>query len=124
MAFVLVLYISVVVVLLGWCSMQGKGAVVRCIPISRAILEFLGDQRDDLVIINLGERGTEVLSGALSIPIYELADMLRWLPPKTTLVLCATEPISLPKEVNMILTDRGVQVVYVLEERNAKPLAV
>jgi hypothetical protein len=105
--------------------MLGKSAVVRCIPISRAVLEFLGDRRDDLVIINLGGSGAEVLSGALNIPMSELAGMLHWLPPKTTLVLCgATGPVSLPKNVLTILADRDVQVVYIIAECSAKSMAV
>jgi hypothetical protein len=67
-----------------------------------------------LLSLNYTEEPYAQFPGALSARADELAALLHWIPPRTTLVLCGTKEVaSCREEIEMILLRLGVEVAYV-----------
>jgi hypothetical protein len=113
MVVALILYGVCVSAVLVWCT-TSRSPSVNYLPISMAKLDDLRRWRKDLVVVELHRRAMRAIPGALSVRADELAALLRWIPPRTTLVLCGTKEVaSCREEIEMILLRLGVEVAYV-----------
>ena len=116
MVVALILYGVCVSAVLVWCT-TSRSPSVKYLPISMAKLDDLRRSRKDLVVVELHRRAMRAIPGALSVRADELAALLRWIPPRTTLVLCGTKEVaSCREEIEMILLRLGVEVAYVLQD--------
>lgn len=78
-----------------------------------ATLKDLRRTREDLVVINLGVSNYPIVSEALRVPAEELKGFLRWVPHRSTLVLCGWNKARIcPDEIEMSLLRLGIQSVY------------
>ena len=116
MVVALILYGVCVGAVLVWCT-TSRSPSVNYLPISMAKLDDLRRWRKDLVVVELHRRAIRAIPGALSVRADELAALLRWMPPRTTLVLCGRKEVaSCRDEIEMILLRLGVEVAYVLQD--------
>ena len=117
MEVVLILYgvfMGAVVIL---CTVQRGRPAVNYVAISRAVLDDLMGRRNDLVVVELRGNYQGLIPGALFVPIDQLQGVLRWMPPRTTLVLCGSSEVALRHDkIEMPLLRLGMDVVYVLED--------
>ena len=87
------------------------------VTISRTMLNCLRQWNDDLVLVEVRGARRCVIQGALNVSPDQLPLLLRWIPARTTLVLCgASEVLRCRTEVAMTLLRLGIEVVYVLED--------
>jgi len=104
------------IALVVWCSISRTEPSVNYVMISRTMLNCLRKWNDDLVVVELHRRGDSVIKGALSVPADQLPLVLRWIPPRTTLVLCGASKALLDRgEIAMTLLGLGIELVFVLE---------
>lgn len=113
----LTLYVIFAIAVVIWCSIPRTRPSVNYVTISRTMLSCLRQWNDDLVVVEVRSTRRCVSEGALSVPADQLPLLLRWIPPRTTLVLCgASEVLRCRSEVAMTLLRLGIEVVYVLED--------
>lgn len=87
------------------------------VAISRSILGQMIRCRHNLVVIELRRTTERVISGALNVSTDQLGGILRWIPPRTTLVLCGTSEVALCRDaIEMNLLRLGIEVVYVFDD--------
>lgn len=111
-----ILYVIAAVAMVVWCSIPRAEPSVNYVMISRTMLNCLRKWNDDLVVVELCRKGKNAIQGALSVPGNQLPLLLRWMPPRTTLVLCgASEAVLHRGEIAMTLLGLGIEVVFVLE---------
>ena len=112
----LTLYVIFAIAILIWCSIPRTRPSVNWVTISRTMLNCLRQWNDDLVVVEVRSTRRCLSEGALNVPAHQLPLLLRWIPPRTTLVLCgASEVLRHRSEVAMTLLRLGIEVVYVLE---------
>jgi len=81
------------------------------------MLNCLRKWNDDLVVVQVRTTGKRVTQGALNVSVDQLPLLLRWIQPRTTLVLCgATELTLCRRDIAMTLLRLDIEVVYVLED--------
>ena len=81
------------------------------------MLNCLRKWNDDLVVVELRSIGKRMAQGALNVPVDQLQLLLRWIPPRTTLVLCGASELTVGRrDIAMTLLRLDIEVVYVLEE--------
>lgn len=113
----LTLYVIFATAAVTWCSIPRAKPSVNYVRISRTMLNCLRQWNDDLVVVEVRSTGKRVVQGALNVPLDQLPLLLRWIPPRTTLVLSgAGEVLRCSNKVSMTLLRLGIEVVYVLED--------
>jgi hypothetical protein len=81
------------------------------------MLNCLRQWNDDLVVVEVRGARRYVIQDALNVSPDQLPLLLRWIPPRTTIVLCgASEVLRCRSEVAMTLLRVGIEVVYILED--------
>ena len=122
-------------VTLVWCSLRASDGVRSSVPrqesakrgleyitISSALLEEWAVRDENLIILDLGPRTPaggdfEGVPGLLRITPNLLRSYVRYLPPRTTLVLYGIAAATrLDAEAEGLLLRTGTQAVYILEE--------
>jgi hypothetical protein len=117
MLVVLILYAILASAVLVRCSTSETRASLHYVAISRSILGHLIRCCHNLVVIELRRTTERVISGALNVPTDQLEGILRWIPPRTTLVLCGTSEVALCRDaIEMNLLSLGIEVVYVFDD--------
>lgn len=112
----LILYVIFAIAAVIWCSIPRTISSVNYITISRTMLRCLKQWNDDLVVVEVRSTRRYISQGALNVPADQLPSLLRWIPPRTTLVLCgASEVLRCRNDVATTLLRLGIEVVYVLE---------
>jgi hypothetical protein len=100
----LTLYVIFAIAILIWCSIPRTRPSVNYVTISRTMLSCLRQWNDDLVVVEVRSARRSVSQGALNVPADQLPLLLRWIPPRTTLVLCgATEVLRCRGEIALSL---------------------
>lgn len=113
----LTLYVIFAIAVVIWCSVSRTRPSVNYVTISRTMLSCLRQWNDDLVVVEVRGTRRSVSQGALNVPADQLPLFLRWIPPRTTLVLCgASEVLRCRGEIALTLLRLGIEVVYVLED--------
>jgi len=113
----LTLYVIFATAALIWCSIPRTKPSVNYVRISRTMLNCLRKLNDDLVVVQVRSTGKRAAQGALNVPADQLPLLLRWIPPRTTLVLCGASELTLcRRDVAMTLLRLDIEVVYVLED--------
>jgi hypothetical protein len=113
----LTLYTIFATVVVIWCSIPRTRPSVNYVTISRTMLNCLRQWNDDLVVVEVRGARRCVIQDALNVSPDQLPLLLRWIPPRTTIVLCgASEVLRCRSEVAMTLLRVGIEVVYVLED--------
>ena len=117
MQVVLTVYVIFAIAVVIWCSIPRPRPSVNYVTISRTMLSCLRRQNDDLVVVEVRSARRSVSQGALNVPADQLPLLLRWIPPRTTLVLCgASDVLRCRGEIALALLRVGIEVVYVLED--------
>jgi len=117
MEIALILYVIFATVALIWCSTPRTKPSVNYVRISRTMLSCLKKWNDNLVVVQVRSTGKRVAEGALDVPAEQLPQLLRWIPRRTTLVLCGANELTLcRRDIAMTLLSLDMKVVYVLEE--------
>ena len=81
------------------------------------MLSCLRQWNDSLVVVEVRSTEKRVIQGALNVPVDQLPFLLRWIPPRTTLVLCGSREVVLCRsDFATTLLKLGIEVVYVLED--------
>ena len=113
----LTLYVIFATAALIWCSIPRTKPSVNYVRISRTMLNCLRRWNDGVVVVQVGSTGKRVAQGALNVPADQLPLLLRWIPPRTTLVLWGAREITLSRrDIAMILLRLDIEVVYILED--------
>ena len=113
----LTLYFIFAAAVLIWCSIPRTKPSVNYVRISRTMLNCLRQWNDGLVVVRVGGAVKRVAQGALNVPADQLPLLLRWIPPRTTLVLCGASELTLGRrDIAMTLLRLDIEVVYVLED--------
>ena len=100
-----------------WCSIPRTKPSVSYVRISPTMLNCLRQWNDDLVVVEVRSAGKRVVQGALNVAVDQLPLLLRWIPPRTTLVLCGASELTLCRhDIAMTLLRLDIEVVYVLED--------
>lgn len=84
----LIVYVIFASAMVVWCSIPRTRPTMNYVTISGTILNCLRNWNDGLVVVDLRKRGKNAIQGALSVSVDQLPLPLRWIPPRTTLVLC------------------------------------
>lgn len=120
MELLLILYSIFASSVLIWCTLlepqqvEAK-QVVRYVEISSRLFNDWRQARSDLVVIDLRDRARNIIGGALNVLPGQLDGLLRWIPPKTTLVFCGIrEAEHCRDEIQATLLQVGIDVVYVV----------
>jgi len=114
----LTLYVIFATAALIWCSIPRTKPSVNYVRISRTMLSCLRKWNDDLVVVQVRSTGKPVVQGALNVSADQLPLLLRWIPPRTTLVLCgASEAVLRHDEIAMALLMVSIEFVFLLEDR-------
>ena len=117
MQVVLTLYVIFAVAIVIWCSIPRARRSVNYVMISRTMLNCLRRWNDDVILVEVRSARRSVSQRALNVPADQLPLLLRWIPPRTTLVLCgASEVLRCRGEIAPTLLRVGIEVVYVLED--------
>jgi rhodanese-related sulfurtransferase len=102
-------------------SQQTAQAGLDYIRISMALLSEWETRQSNLLIIDLrsetnqGTNGNSI-PGSLTIPIPQLAPLIRWIPPASRLVFCnESEVARFSATVEQALLTAGIDGVYILE---------
>jgi hypothetical protein len=113
----LIVYGVFATIVLVFCTISRVGPRALYIGISMEQLKDLVRKREDLVVVYLRETGHGTISDALRVPVEELKGFLRWVPPRSTLVLCGWNEAALYREeIERSLLRIGIDVVYVADE--------
>jgi hypothetical protein len=111
------LYVIFATAALIWCSIPRTKPSVNYVRISQTMLNCLRKWNGDLVVVELRSIGKRMAQGALNVPADQLPLLLRWIPPRTTLVLCgASESTVGRRDIALTLLRLDIEVVYVLED--------
>ena len=89
-------------------------------PVSAALLNIWRTHCSNLLIIELCDDHhrdvNEAVLGSLRVRAVDLLALLRWLPPKATLVFCANGDIGrFDTQIEEVICDAEIQTVYMLE---------
>jgi hypothetical protein len=107
-----------------WCTLHRVRPHVNYVAISRVALAELMPSHDGLVVVELRRSETTGIPGALSVPFNQLQGLLRWMPPRTTLVLCGANEVELCRqEIESPLLRLDIEMVYVLEDGRGSRMA-
>jgi hypothetical protein len=99
------------------CTISPLGPRVQYIWISKATLKDLGRTREDLIVVNVGVSEYSMVSEALRVPAEELKGFLRWVPHRSTLVLCGWNGGGICRdEIEMSLLRLGIESVYLADD--------
>ena len=117
MGVALIVYGVFATLVVVFCTIPRVGPRVEYIGISMATLKDLGRTREDLVVVNVGVSGYPMVSEALRVPAEELTGFLRWVPRRTTLVLCGWNEAGICRdEIEMSLLRLGIESVYLADD--------
>jgi len=117
MEIALAVYVIFATTLLIWCSIPRTNPSVKYVRISRTMLNCLRKWSDDLVVVQVRSTGKEMAQDALNVPADQLPLLLRWIPRRTSLVLCGASELTLcRRDIAMTLQRLDISVVYVLED--------
>ena len=125
MELLLILYSVFAGSLLIWCTLlEPKPVKPKCalhyVVISGLLLNEWRRARSDLVVIDLRDHATNIDAGALNVLPAQLDGLLRWIPPKTTLVFCGVREAELCRgAIKPTLLRVGIHEVYVVEGNTA-----
>lgn len=107
-----------------WCTIHRGRPHVNFVAISREMLADLMRSHDDLVVVELRKSEITGIPGALSVPFDQLQGFLRWMPSRTTLVLCGANEVALCRqEIETPLLRLDIEMVYVLEDGRGSRMA-
>jgi hypothetical protein len=114
-------YLVCASVFLIWCSVRTNLAYI---VISEAELSQWRIERQNLVIIDLSPKAMAWLHGSvpnsLDVSERELASLLQWLPPQSTLVFCHRVHINhFDQQIEETLFRAAIDTVYVLDVRES-----
>ena len=117
MEIALTLYVILAIVVVIWCSVPRTRPSVSYVSICRTTLNCLRQWNDDVVVVDVCDARKRLIQGALNVPPHQLPLLLRWLPQRTTIVLCgASEILQRRSDVAATLLKVGIKVVYVLKD--------
>lgn len=120
MGLLLILYCIFAISVLIWCTLLEPEPVrpnqaVHYVVISPALLNDWRRTRSDVVAIDLSNQARNIIAEALKIRPNQLSGLLRWIPPKTTLVFCGMREGELCcDQIEPTLVRAGINVVYVV----------
>lgn len=90
---------------------------INYVRISRETLVDLRERRDDLVVIELRGTRNGTSPEALTVRPNQLKGLLRWLPPKTMLILCSAREVAQCRcQIENELARAAINLVCVLDD--------
>jgi hypothetical protein len=102
-----------------WCSLQTN---LTYVVISERLLHKWEIERENLIVIHVLPRATKWAHGrvpdSLQASEHELAGLLRWIPPDSTVVFCPETDVGrFGREIEETLFRAAIDIVYLLEVR-------
>jgi hypothetical protein len=117
MGLALIVYGVFATTVLVFCTISRVGPQPLYIGISMDRLKGLLRKREDVVVVDLRGTGHGTISDALRVPVEELNGFLRWVPPRSTLVLCGwNDAARCRDDIARSLLRLGIDFVYVADE--------
>lgn len=114
---ILIVYAIFAVTILIWLLISKTRFPINYVRISRETLEDFRQWRDDLVVIELRGTRNGAISEALTVRPSQLKGLLRWLPPKTMLILCsASEVAQCRRQIDNELARAAINLACVLDD--------
>jgi rhodanese-related sulfurtransferase len=102
-----------------WCSLQTN---LTYVVISERLLHKWEIERENLIVIDIRPRAPKWAHGSIPDSLqaseHELASLLRWIPPKSTVVFCpGTHVGRFDREIEEALFRAAIDSVYLLDLR-------
>ena len=114
---ILIVYAIFAATILIWLLIPKARFPINYVRISRETLEDFRQWRDDLVVIQLGGTRNGAGSEALIVRPSQLKGLLRWLPPKTMLILCSASEVAQCRcQIESELARAAINLVCVLDD--------
>lgn len=123
-----IIYAIYALVVLISCSCATAASSVRYVSISRPVVDkWILSGRRPILLEVCSRKPNTAGSHDWDIPLIvaqqELANLIRWLPPSSLLVVQSPEALHrLDREVESVLVDLGILVVYWVPEEAKSPL--
>jgi hypothetical protein len=112
----LILYGVFAAVIVVACSLPQRLSV-NYVWISRLVLDDFIRNCENLVVLELANVSPRVIPGALSVTADQMKGLLRWMPSRTTLVLCGIDRSTLCLgKIATCFRRREIERVYILED--------
>lgn len=114
----LIIYAVYVLAMLFWCASRLMS--LRYVSISADTLNQWSASRENLIVIHLRAKSTrcrksETIPGVLEVSACELAGLLRWIPPQSSLVFCGQPRIErFDPHIEELLFRAKINPVYFL----------
>jgi hypothetical protein len=117
MGVALIVYGVFATVVLVFCTISRVGPSVQYVGISMTTLKDLRRTQENLIVVNLGVSKYPTVCDALRVHAEELKGFLRWVPHRSTLVLCGWNETAICRDdIEMSLLRLGIQTVYLADE--------
>jgi hypothetical protein len=122
----LIIYAIYVLATLIWCASRMMS--LRYVPISADTLSQWSASRENLIVIHLHSKSMrrldhETAPGMLDISPIELASLLRWIPPQSSLVFCGQpQMVRFDANIEELLFRAKINPVYFLVGPTSVPL--